>query len=328
MNRLGMISRRAAIHQGVGAAASASLWLGGCAGSQRVSSPRPGAVQLRIDRSFAQEALGDHEAARDKLLVSPALATLVRHQRMSGNRGSSPPALLSRILSKKNDVSGANRVLRAWRGRDAELSRYAGAAGRFLPSDIVIRGTLYFVIGYDIGVAAPPDIAINVAHNHFIKAPSEVGHYVTHETHHLGFLAKRKMPPLERLNVPSVVHRLIRFMTQMEGMAVHAAYAGRRAAGAVDADGDYTIYNDISAAKRIVTRYKAVVEAVGTKTLSPRLVGATLGAMSSGERLWYRFGAIVAHRIERHDGVQALVDSVEHPRRFEQAAKQLLRGWV
>ena len=194
-----------------------------------------------------------------------------------------------------------------------------------MPPGIVINGAIYFVTGYDIGVASPPDVAINIAHPRFLRDHAEVGHYVTHEVHHLGFLARRRMPSLARLQEPIVISSIIRYMTQMEGMAVHAAYAGRATAGALGADADYAVYRDKGAAKKTIARYGEILSLTKQKApLSSQQINTILGAMSSGERLWYRVGALAARRVERDHGVAVLARTIDDPARFHTAVAALL----
>lgn len=107
---------------------------------------------------------------------------------------------------------------------------------------------------------------------------------------------------------------------------MHAAYALRARQGALAADPDYAVYTDATAARRATSRYAELrARIAGTQRLPDAEVGAVLEAMSSGERIWYRFGARVAWTIEHEQGRAALVDAIVHPARFQAAAEALLR---
>jgi len=111
----------------------------------------------------------------------------------------------------------------------------------------------------------------------------------------------------------------------MEGMAVHAAYAGRMSAGALGADADYAVYRDKEEAKKTMGRYAEILSQARQKApLSRQQINTVLGAMSSGERLWYRFGALAARRVERDHGTTTLAGTVDDPARFHAAALALL----
>ncbi len=52
------------------------------------------------------------------------------------------------------------------------------------------------------------------------------------------------------------------------------------------------------------------------RTLDQERVGTILQAMSSGERLWYHFGALVCREIERARGRERLLDCIDEPETF------------
>lgn len=296
----------------------------GCKAGRRTISPSPGSALSRVDASFAR-ALLSKRCDRTKLLQHDALGAIVRHERLAGNAGATAEELLDRVLESVEGSPKKASVLDAWDGRERELIELADAASLFLPSGSRFTGTIYLVIGYDIGVAAPPDIVLNVAHEHFLSAPSELGYYVVHEAHHVGFLRLRPAPSMTELSDPEKLQSVIRYMTQLEGMGVHAAFPPRRERGHLEADGDYRVYVDPAEARRVTTRYADLIAPLAESThLSDREVGTLLGAMSSSERIWYRFGALVCQALERERGRRALIDSIQNPKDFEATAATLL----
>ncbi|MCK4671437.1 MAG: hypothetical protein KAT47_02770, partial [Candidatus Aegiribacteria sp.] len=176
------------------------------------------------DWSFAKRILeSDPDRFPAGLSGLPALKALIRHQILSGNSSPDEDTLLSDVLQNIPDRNGAHLLLTEWENRDNDIIEYSREALRYLPGKTRLSGKIFFVAGYDIGFVAPPDVAINIAHQHFIKYPDDVGYYLTHEVHHLGFLSHRTMPPIrESLHTGEGLLKLIFFLTQMEGMAVHA----------------------------------------------------------------------------------------------------------
>lgn len=294
------------------------------AGCGPTLAPRP---VLPVDASFAEgvmRALGGARV-RAELLRHPALAAIHRHRRLSGAPPTSDAALLDQVLRTARANAPRGRALAAWRARLPALRAAADAAGRYLPGAPRFTGSIHLVMGYDIGVAAPPDVLINLGHPHFERDPGEVPHYVTHEAHHVGFMRHRTLPPLAGLTDPRRLKAVVRTFTQLEGMGVHAAWWTRRAAGAEAGDADYRVYGDAVAARAVTRRYKALWARLdAATTLSQAEVGEVLTAMSSGQRLWYRFGALVAQRLERAQGRAALVASVRVPAAFDDTADALL----
>jgi hypothetical protein len=288
-----------------------------------------GRAGLQPDFEFAELTLQwankKQPAVRTRLSAHPALAALIRHQKLSGNSNASAADLLEQVLNRPVNAETAARVLGWTRAHESELVRSSMLAADYLPSSARLGGRIYLVTGYDIGVAAPPDIAINVAHAHFGAAPSEINHYVTHEAHHVGFLQLRNAPSLEGLDDPKQLLKVVRFFTQLEGMGVHAAYAPRRTQAALEGDADYRIYLDDAHARSVCTRYDEVLSpAMKGGPLRDEEIGAILNAMSSGERLWYRVGALVSAMIERQQGRQSLIDSINSPDIFLTATGALL----
>ena len=309
--------------------AGLGLVLLACHRTPPIHEPAASAERPRVSTSCA-EALLAHAAApsreaRDRLLSHPALVAVVRHQQMSGKANADPGEVLDRLAGAIRDPEGAAKVLDTWRGREAELLEAADASAALLPAGVRFSGEVHFVVGYDIAVASPPDVLVNADHPHFVADPEDVAFYVVHEAHHVGFLAARPMPEISRLDDPVRLRALIRFMTQMEGMAVHAAFAPRRDASALTADEDYEVYLDAGFVQDVVDRYREVWGRVDdSRALTGQEIGEILGAMSSGERLWYRFGAVVADRVERRLGRGTLIRSIAEPGLFWAEAEGLL----
>ncbi|MEZ4369616.1 MAG: DUF5700 domain-containing putative Zn-dependent protease [Polyangiaceae bacterium] len=312
-----------------GAALSAPLAFG-CtqSASRRVPAAAPPPQTSRVDGSFAELLMtgsGD-PSLRPKLVAHPALAAIVRHQKLSGNSMATPESALNDVFKGLERHPPTRSVLDAWRGRDTELLEAATAASRYLPQGNVFSGKVFLVAGYDIGVAAPPDLLLNVAHPHFTADPQELGFYATHEAHHVGFLALRSAPALTDLNQAPKLRAVVSFMTQLEGMGVHAAYPARSEQHRLEGDDDYHVYVDSTQAKAVTERYAELTTTLAQTDgeLEDELVGTVLNAMSSGERVWYRFGALVCWRLEQQQGRQALIAAIRDPRLFEAAVKDLL----
>lgn len=275
------------------------------------------------DWNFARRILeSDPNSPHTDLFELPAFAALIRHQILSGNPSPDEDILLSGVLQNIPDRNGARILMEKWENRDNDIIEYSREALRYLPCKTWLSGRIFFVTGYDIGIAAPPDVAINIAHQHFINHPDDVGYYLTHEVHHLGFLSYRTMPPImESLRTRKGLLDLIFFMTQMEGMAVHAAYNRRKAEGHLEDDDDYRLYYDPAKCLHIRTRFREICDSIADKeSPSDAEISATLNAMSSGERLWYRYGALVSAKLENEHGLEALVASIEEPDIFMEYA--------
>jgi hypothetical protein len=133
------------------------------------------------------------------------------------------------------------------------------------------------------------------------------------------------MPNIHRaLGSREALIDLVRYATQLEGMRVHAAYEPRRRSGALKHDDDYVVYRDRENAQDVQRRYAALYRRLCNAPYDDELVGEVLTRFSSGERLWYRFGAMVAANVERERGVELLQASVRDPWPFAAALDELV----
>ena len=283
----------------------------------------------RVDSSFARAMAGlvqkNDVSARARLLEHPALDAILRHQRMTGNRATEPSALLDQMLETARRARSTTTVLDAWDGRHRDLLAFATDAAHLLPASWEFSGTVFLIMGYDIGLAAPPDGVLNVVHEHFCRNPEDLGFYATHEAHHLGYLALRPLPVLLDLDQPARLREIVRYMTHLEGMGVHAAYPSRRRHGSLTADDDYSIYLHPGRRRQVIERYAGLAARMaGLSKLPEQEVGQILNGMSSGDRLWYQFGALAAWTLERSRGHAALVDSILNPDEYFAVAEELL----
>ncbi len=112
-----------------------------------------------VDLSFVERLLAG--AGLDELAAHPAAAALARHQAMAGNPTPDPREIVKGILDTPSDEARTRVVLDLWRDRTAALIAAMAAAADYLPQGSPSPEHLYAVTGYDIGVAAPPDVVLN-----------------------------------------------------------------------------------------------------------------------------------------------------------------------
>jgi hypothetical protein len=306
---------------------AAGLGMVGCAGTKEEARQEKDAAD-RVDDSFARmlvdAATGD-ALDRDQALRHRALDVLLRHRRLSGDLEATKQSILDGCIAALRARRPTGRPLDAWSSRHAELLSCADEAAQRLPAGVTFKGRIYLVAGYDIGVAAPPDIALNVHHTSFERDPEEMCFYAAHEAHHVGYMSLRSMPSMRTLEQPNALFSLVRYMTQMEGMGVHAAYALRVQRGALGHDPDYAIYADLDVRKHVCERYGQAILGLRGRAAAA-LLGPVLEAMSSGERLWYRMGALAAWTLEQAHGKQALIESIDQPSLFDETVDRLVKS--
>lgn len=295
------------------------------------------AQDLRFDARFAALALdyfrtGDPRFV-DELALQPAAAHLLAHARNFDYDvpKDSPRSLILSLLAPAPDrsrrIATCRESLAFFTGPMLDDPNWVADALRYLPADFRFKGSLFLTFGYDIGVAYPPNASLNGAHGHFEGHPRELLYYAVHELHHAGFMSIQRPPRLSDLKTCRDLLGLVEYSTQLEGMAVLAAWERRRAEKALEADPDYAALEDEARMRTATAAYLRDHDYLKGRRDQPLDADAwaVIDRMSSGERLWYRVGALMARRIEDRLGRPALVDLVRQgPARFLETARPLL----
>ena len=281
------------------------------------------AHDLHFDASFASEAI-EYSRSSDPNLIermadSPALEHILNHARNFDYDvpKESRTALVLTLLGPPNQRAERNAVCRRsleyFFGPMLSDPHWINDALAYLPADFRYQGTLFLTFGYDIGVAFAPNASLNCMHSHFANHPRELLYYAIHELHHVGFMAYQKPPKLTDLRSCGDLLSLVEYSTQLEGMAVLAAYQRRRAEHALWGDSDYVALEDEKRVQADLTSYFKDYDYLKSRRtqLADRDAWSVIDRMSSGERLWYRVGAYMAQRIEASKGRAVLVALVK-----------------
>jgi hypothetical protein len=276
-----------------------------------------------MDTKFARLALDFLETGDRELLPRIAETRAARHiathaQRVSV-KGEAPNAreLAEQVLTSASIADVDPEEIRARLSLmetdpKAQLRCWKEAAA-YLPKGAISDATLFLTVGYDIGVAVSGNASLNLAHPHFARKPEELWFYCVHELHHAGFQKYDELPRLVDIKTNYDLADLIRYLTTMEGLAVHAARRWRTEAGALDSDSDYVALLDPQRMdvyeKEFFTLYRGL--AAGRLRLLEKGDWEILERMSTGDRLWYRVGARMANQIEKELGRDILVETIE-----------------
>ena len=281
------------------------------------------AHDLSFDASFARQAI-DYSRSNDPALAermadSPAITHIRNHARNFNYDvpKESRTALVSSLLGSRDKQLGRSaiceRSLAYFSGPMLSDAHWVNDALRYLPADFRFHGTLFLTFGYDIGVAFGPSASLNCTHSHFDDHPKELLYYAIHELHHVGFMAYQTPPRLADIKSCADLLHLVEYSTEMEGMAVLAAYQRRRDDHALADDPDYVALEDEKRMQTDLTSYFKDYDALKGRGAQPADADAwaIIERMSSGERLWYRAGAYMAERIEGRNGRAFLIALVK-----------------
>ncbi len=278
---------------------------------------------LTFDSSFATLVL-QYEAKPDPALLehiaaSPAVAHILRHAENFDYDvpKDSPQKLVTYLLKPASNqaerIETCKQSLAYFTGPMLADPTWVGDALRYLPANFRFHGTLFLTFGYDIGVAIGPTASLNCTHPHFQNHPRELLYYAIHELHHTGFMQYQPPPRLSDLKTCADLLRLVEYSTQLEGMAVWAAYDRRQQEHALEDDPDYVALIDEARIRKDEVLYFKDYQYLRKRGDEPAdaAAWAAIDGMSSGERLWYRVGARMAQRVEEKFGRSALVALIE-----------------
>ena len=136
------------------------------------------------------------------------------------------------------------------------------------------------------------------------------------QLHHAGFvmLKKNYMPSLDITTYGEMLS-LIAYFTQLEGMAVYAAYDERQKEKALNNDEDYVALQNAKTMQKFTKRYFEIFihfQSNPNDTLTEN-DWKMMGEMSSDNRLWYRVGALMAMEIDKNFGRETLTGLIAQP---------------
>ena len=296
---------------------------------------------LSFDATFALQAI-EYLRTNDPTLAarmaeSPAITHILYHARNFDYDvpKESRTALVSSLLGPQNQKAERSTIcqgsLAYFSGPMLADPHWVNDALRYLPADFRFHGTLFLTFGYDIGVAFAPNASLNCTHPRFANHQRELLYYAIHELHHAGFMSYQKPPKLADVKSCADLLTLVEYSTQMEGMAVVAAYQRRRDDHALADDPDYVALEDAKRMQVDLESYFKDREYLKGRAAQPTDADAwaVINRMSSGERLWYRVGACMAQRIEASKGRVALVALVQRgPAQFMAAFESLFPSHV
>ena len=285
--------------------------------------------------ALALDYLASGQAGQLKAMAdTPALEHLLRHARKFDYEVPkvSTAALAAHLVApgerRPQDALVCARSLEYFQGPMRDDPGWVADVLRYLPEEFRFHATLYLTFHYDLGVAEGPTASLNGAHHCFAEHPRELVYYAIHELHHVGFMAYQPAKPLAALRTYGDLARFVAYGTQLEGMAVWAAYPRRLQEGALAQDGlgDYVALQDAARMDRMEAAYFKAYGALLAKGEQPLEAGAIPLALEAfgTDRLWYRVGARMAQRLEAARGRQGLVGLVKTgPEAFLAAYRQV-----
>jgi hypothetical protein len=270
------------------------------------------------DFSFADYAVKHLETGDSLLLQKMHELTATEHlfnhaSHYNSDMADSKEGLVSRLLSEIEieKLHEMKKAINFAKNNIAE-SEAVEIVLQFLPTGFEFSNSVFFTLGYDIGVAYGKNCSINIAHPHFLGDLNEVKYYVVHELHHACFIQlKGAMPSLE-ITTHKEMAENIEYFTHLEGMGTYAPLEVRETEGAMSADKDYTALSNSKLIAELEKEYfdiyfhfKRIPNAFITEE-----DWLKVSVLSDGKRLWYTVGAHMAGTIDRKLGREKLISLI------------------
>jgi hypothetical protein len=277
---------------------------------------------LRFDAREAADALAYIEsgdpALLDRMANSPAAAHILAHARnydYDVPRDSTRSLVLQLIKpddQRPRRVATCAKSLEFFTGPMLDDPHWVEDVLKCLPEGFRFKGSLFLTFGYDWGVAFAPNASLNGAASKFEGRPRELLYYAIHELHHAGFMSYQAPHPLSDFKTCDDLLRFVVYSTQLEGMAVFAAWDRRSRENALSSDGDYVALQDAEGMDKLEKAYFADLDYLKKRQGQAADKDAwAVPERMSGDRLWYRVGARMALRIDRELGRPALLDLIK-----------------
>ena len=185
-----------------------------------------------------------------------------------------------------------------------------------LPKGFSFSGSLFFTIGYDIGVAFGNNCSLNLAHPIFLKrGMNELKYYAIHELHHAGFIALKGFMPSFEISNRREMTCIIEYLTHLEGMGTYAALNIRGKEGSMNTDHDYISLQDQNLLDCLIKEYFDIYRYFKNNPDEPLCEEdwQKIGILSDVKRLWYVVGAYIAKTIDYRKGRTYLTKLISQP---------------
>ena len=298
-------------------------------------------LNQEFDPQHAELALHYFENPVGRILGEMAATDAARHLKRHSDRTGYYPADTTTYMMTLDllglgsgpqtpIIGGARGVMAHIAERPDRQASCRTDAAVLLPPGAKTDAPVFLTWGYDIGVATDRGASLNVSHPRFLANPDEVWYFCTHELHHTGVISLHPFPNVRSIDTFGDLQALVRYLTFLEGTAVYATLKPRTDHDALAADPDVAVLTgDTGHLQDLLRAYEGLVADLNAEDPERPLSDEDLqiiNAFSSGDRLWYVYGAFMAKTIDDNAGHDALLRAIETGPDAYFTAFQDLRG--
>lgn len=285
--------------------------------------------RIKIDFSFVNLVLQYFTDTSEELLYQISKHTVA--SKILSNAQISDPNLKDikdfwkKILERERNkgeeyVSEIKSCITYIRNNTEALLEHVNEIYSYLPSDFIFDCTLYFHVGYDIGIVAEGDALLNVGHDIFHKNKRELIYFALHELHHVGLTHYNNLEiSFSDIQTRDDFLKLIEKLTHLEGTATYAIKEIRERDDQLSFF-DYEVLNNKEKRTKSVKEYFEIYNKYKyAKNLLVEDSDLEILDIMSGmnKRLWYITGAHMAEEIDKKLGRAELNQTIiEGPKSF------------
>ena len=178
------------------------------------------------------------------------------------------------------------------------------------PISYVCKSTVFFSIGYDMGIAFNDNVVIDLSFSYYQEFPEEILYFIIHELSHVVVYTYHKPLNFSLVKIKKDILDIVRFHTLLEGLGVFFPYELRKK----DKNLIHKDYQNLSNKTYLEQGEKRLTEILlqlehtsdkGVEEKDWQLIGEL-----SETRYWYVIGAKMALDIEKKYGKEKILNCI------------------
>ena len=179
-----------------------------------------------------------------------------------------------------------------------------------IPTSYVIKSTIYFSIGYDMGIAFDDDVVIDLSFSYFQQYPEEILYFILRELSHVVIYTYHKPLNFSLAKNCKDLSDIVRFHTLLEGLGVYFPYELRKK----DKNLFQSDYQNLLEKKYLDLGEKKINEIISQLANNSQKIleekdWHLLDDLSE-KRYWYVIGAKMALDIEKNYGRERVIQCI------------------
>ncbi len=180
------------------------------------------------------------------------------------------------------------------------------------PEDYSIESTIYFSIGYDMGIAFNDDVVIELSYKFYQENLEEIFYFILHELSHVVLNYYHPPSRFDQLKTRRDLLKLAKFHALLEGLGVYLPFELRMK----NSDLKHIDYQDLIQSNILIEKeneFRDLLNSLDGNLDQPIMQDDwEIFWVFSQKRYWYTIGAKMALDIEHNFGREVLIECLIH----------------